>query len=112
MARFACAVLLTILIGCGGNNNVDEREVYWTDELARFFETERNLSDLHPWLRMHDVYYTFDDSDIVDEVWRVQLEWILLDELVCESWFFFLDVTVDKSNQIKEYSLEQQGICL
>jgi hypothetical protein len=64
--QFIAAACLIGLAGCGGGVKADEREAYWASELGEFFVNERNLSELHPWLREHDVYYTIQESDIVD----------------------------------------------
>ena len=91
---------------------VEERNEYWSSEIDFFFAHDRSLDELHSWLRNHNVYYTFEDSDIVDGKWRVGLEQIQLDGIVCEKWAFYLEVAVDDSREVQSHLLEQMGVCL
>jgi len=110
--RYLLYALGLLIAGCGGDSKVLAREQYWTQELTSFFEDDRTLTQLHAWLRGHDVYYAFDPKDVADGKWSVELERIVLNEIICESWFLFLDVTVDDIGRIESYALEQTGVCL
>ncbi len=110
--RLVLLSFLVLLASCGEDSKVEPREQYWTDELSSFFKEERTLTELHTWLREHDVYYVFDSNDVEGGEWHVELERINLNEIVCESWFFFLEVSFGESEQIDSYSLEQMGVCL
>lgn len=110
--RHLLLAITILLVGCGSYSAVEPREKFWTNELSVFFEEERTLTQLHSWLREHDVYYVFDPSEVVDGAWRVELERVLLNEVVCESWFFYLDVAVEEAGRIESHSLEQMGVCL
>ena len=106
------AAALLILSGCIYGDRVGPREQYWTTELGLFLQEDRSLRDLHSWLRDRDVRYTFEDGDVVDGYWRVPLERIAADGLVCESWQLYLDVAVDPSGDVRSHSLEKAGVCL
>ena len=110
--RHLVLVFAVLLSSCGSDSKVEPREEYWTNELSSFFEEDRTLTQLHTWLRDHNVYYVFDPNDVQDGKWRVELERIQLDEVVCESWFFYLNVGVEESGHIESYSLDSTGVCL
>ena len=86
--RLVLLSFLVLLASCGEDSKVEPREQYWTDELSSFFKEERTLTELHTWLREHDVYYVFDTSDVEGDEWRVELERILLNEIVCALCLF------------------------
>ena len=103
--------LLLLLAGCGPNTEVAEREEYWKAEAASFFEVERELSELHSWLREHEVYYTFEESEIIDGNWTKGLEKIYDDSSICDPWTILLTVSLVDSGEILEYSISRLGTC-
>ena len=116
MARhllLAVALFLIVLgEGCAREpEQLTARDRYWSREVREFLSSPRSLDDLHSWLREHQVYYTFDDSNVVNGHWVAGLETIYPDTLFCEFWRFTLDVTVDEAREIAGYSLARVGAC-
>ena len=112
MRSTALFLLLSLaLSGCGPNAEVTEREEYWTAEAASFFKAERRMSELHSWLREHEVYYTFEESEIIDGRWAKGLEKVYVDSSVCDPWTILLTVTVGDSDEILEHSVRRLGSC-
>lgn len=108
-------VLLLSLIGvasCGKNQDVEEREAYWTAEAEQYFQTPRDMEDLHSWLRKKQVFYTFEEKEIVDGQWVKVVEKIYVDGFVCESWSILLTITVNDENEILTHDVSAAGTCL
>ena len=108
-------VLLFLLIGiagCGKNQDVGEREAYWTAEAEQFFQTPRDMADLHSWLREKRVFYTFEDKEIIDGQWVKGVEKIYVDGFVCESWTILLTITVNDEDEILTHDVGKLGTCL
>lgn len=106
--------LCVIVLGEGCAREPEQltaRDRYWSREVREFLSSPRSLDDLHSWLREHQVYYTFDDTDVVNGHWVAGLETIYPDTLLCEFWRFTLDVTVDEARKIAAYSLARIGAC-
>jgi hypothetical protein len=90
---------------------VGEREQYWKREAAAFFEVDKDMGELHSWLRSHDIYYTFEDSEIFNGQWTKGLETIHTDSFVCDPWEILLAVEVNESKEIVEYRVSRLGTC-
>src|SRR4051794_40551269 len=113
MIRVIIAALLLVAVSsCNGQDKAAEREAYWSAATATYFAQPRQLGDLHAWLREQNVYYTFDNTDIVNGVWNVGLETVLVDTLVCEAWSVRLSLHVTPAGQITEHQITKQGRCL
>jgi hypothetical protein len=106
------ALLLVAVSSCTGKDQAAEREAYWSAATGKFFAQPRQLGELHAWLREKNVYYTFNDSDIVNGAWNVGLETVLVETLVCEAWNVRLSVHVTSSGQITDHKITKQGRCL
>ena len=112
---FLPIVLFLVLIaiaGCSKNQEVEEREAYWTAEAEQFFQSPRDMADLHSWLREKQVYYTFDHNEIADGQWVKSVETIYVDSIVCESWSIRLAVTVNDDGNILAHNVDKAGRCL
>ena len=111
--RAAAAVTVSILIlaSCGHPDVVGEREKVWKEEAARFFAEDRDLGDLHSWLRSHNIYYTFERAEILNGQWTKGLETIHTDSFICDPWKIMLTVTVNDSDEIVEYGVSRLGTC-
>src|SRR5262245_48968962 len=112
IARVAVALLLIAVAACDrAPQEVATRSSYWSGEVRGFLASPRTLDDLHFWLRAHNVFYTFDESDLVNGHWVVGLETLPVDTLSCEFWRITLDVTVNDGHKIEGYSLKRIGTC-
>lgn len=108
-------VLLLVLVataGCRESQEVEEREAYWTAEAEQFFQSPRDMADLHSRLREQQIYYTFDHNEIADGQWVVSVETIYVDGIVCESWSIRLAVTVNDDGNILAHKVDKAGRCL
>ena len=110
--KFVLLFVLVAIAGCSKNQEVEEREVYWKEEADRFFQSPRDMADLHSWLREKQVYYTFEDSEIADGQWAKGVEEIYVDGIVCESWTILLTVTVGDGGEILAHKVHKAGTCL
>ena len=106
------AAAFLLLSACAHVDQVGPRAQYWTTEADSFFQRQRSLQAVQSWLRGHNVQYTFTDRDIVDGFWRVQLERIPADGVVCESWHLYLVVAVDESRDVQSHAIEKTDVCL
>ena len=104
--------MLVAITGCNKNHEVEEREVYWKAEAEQFFQSPRDMADLHSWLREKQVFYTFEDSDIAGGQWVKGVEKIYVDGFVCESWTILLTVTVNNDSEILAHKIDKAGPCL
>ena len=104
-------VIVLILSGCGHPDVVAEREKFWQQEAATFFTENRDLGDLHSWLRSHNIYYTFERTEILNGRWTKGLETIYTDSFTCDPWKILLTVTVNDSDEIVEHSVSRLGTC-
>lgn len=110
--RLGPVLVLIVIGGCAGNSReLAARDAYWSGEVRDFFSSPHSLDDLHAWLRWHDVYYTFDDSNIVNGHWAVEVETVYSDWSSCEFWHVTLDVMVSGAKEITGYSLKRLGTC-
>jgi hypothetical protein len=107
--RLILTALSIVLSGCVSSNSVEERHVYWNDELSTFFEVSRSFSELSQWLVSHNIEHGAGPSEGTH---LIRLEDIELNEVACKSWHFNLEVTVSADETIQDYSLEQAGVCL
>ena len=113
MKHFAVVVALVLLIvGCQSNDLLAKRDAYWNNEIASFFSEPRALKDLHPWLREHEVSYTFDEKEVSDGEWSVGLERVDGDGFVCEFWLLRLKVSIEPGGLISDHAFLKEGMCL
>ena len=103
--------LFVLPSACGSPDIVGEREQFWQQEAAAYFETGRDLADLHSWLRSYDIYYTFEESELLNGQWTKGLETIYVDSFICDPWKILLTVKVDDSEKIVEYEISRLGMC-
>lgn len=110
--RLPLLLVLLAISGCARYGEVSEREEYWKAEAESFFQSPRNMNDLHSWLRERQVFYTYEDHEIVDGEWAQVLEKIYVDGIVCESWAILLRVTVGGEGEVLTHSVRSSGTCL
>ncbi len=110
--KFVLFLVLVTVAGCSKNQDLEERESYWTAEADQFFQSPRNMGELHSWLREKQVYYTFDDDEIADGQWVKWLETIYVDGFVCETWSIRLTVSVSDDGVILAHKVDKAGRCL
>lgn len=77
-----------------------------------FFQAPRSMDDLHSWLLEKQVYYTFDEDEILNGHWSKGLETIYANGIVCESWTIRLNVTVNDKSEILTHTVDKTGVCL
>jgi hypothetical protein len=111
-AKIVQILVLIAIVGCSKNQEVEEREAYWKAEAEQFFQSPRDMVDLHSWLREKQVYYTFDHNEIADGQWVKWVETIYVDGIVCESWSIRLSVTVNDNGNILAHKVDKAGRCL
>ena len=99
-------------LSCTTNNEAGEREEYWITEANKFFAVERNMKNVHSWLRDKGIYYAFDDSDIHDGKWIKILEDVRVETFVCESWVISIAIEVDSNKNVENYEITKVGSCL
>jgi len=104
-------VVVLVLSGCGPIPEVETRFAYWSGETDLFFEKARTLDDLHGWLRAHGIFYTFEDSDVIDGKWAMTLETVYPDTVRCEFVNIQVSVTVDDLQRVRTHSLSQDRAC-
>ena len=110
MARFKILAVVLVLSGCGPLPEVDTRFAYWSRETDLFFEEPRTIDDVHGWLRVRNIVYTFEDTDIVNGEWAMTLEKIY-PETIRESVDIRLSVAVDDLHKVQRHSLGQNRAC-
>ena len=109
MDRLILTALLVVHSGCVSGNSIDERYDYWNSKLTTFFEVNRSFSELSQWLVDHSIEHGMILSEGIQ---LIRLEDVELNEVVCKSWHFDLEVSVSADGTIQGYSLEQAGVCL
>ena len=70
------------------------------------------MKEAHAWLRARNVYYTFDESDIIDGVWKVAVDQIYLKSFRCEWSRVWLHIYVDASRNTNAWYLSFEDNCL
>ncbi len=104
-------LVLLLLAGCIPNQQIRDRFDYWSDESNQYFSEPRTLQETHSWLRSHNVIYTFDDSDIVNNGWSTTLEKIYFDGWWCDWVDLKIDIAVDESRQVLSHELSIKRAC-
>ena len=69
------------------------------------------MDELHSWLRSHDIYYTFENSELLDGRWTIGLETIHTDSFVCDPWKILLTVQVNNTDEIVDHNVHRLGMC-
>ena len=105
-------IFLSALSGCGPDPEFVQRQDVWLSEASSFFQDQKSLSDVHPWLRKQNVIYTFDNRDVVDGSWNVTLEKLYLYSFRCEWKDIRLYITVDDAGIVTAHSVSSDGPCL
>ena len=105
-------MFLSALSGCGPDPVVVQHQDVWLSEANSFFQDQKSLSDIHPWLRKQNVIYAFDSGEVVDGSWNVTLEKLYLDSFRCEWKDIRLYVTVDDARIVTAHSVSSDGPCL
>ena len=80
-------------------------------ETSLFIRGRVTLDDLHTWLREHQVFYTFEDSDIADGNWRMTVETVYPEGLRCEFVNIVLHVQLDESQVIQSFYYDFEDAC-
>jgi hypothetical protein len=112
MRCVAVALLAFTVAACTQDRNVVEKEKAWVDAANVFLAQPRTLGDIHAWLRTRNVYYTFDDADVRDGTWRVGLDKIYVESLLCEAWSVYLTVQIAPDGAVLNHSVATSGQCL
>jgi len=112
MPRFVLVSVLLLLASCGPIPPVDERKEYWSGEVETFFATERTMQEVHSWLRLHNVVYTFDESDIIDGSWTMTLEKVYVENWRCEWVDIQIVVSVDDALSVEGHEMTEHRVCM
>lgn len=107
----AVVLVLMALSGCGNRSDFEERVDYWQSETAYFIRGRVTLDELHRWLRERGVFYTFEDSDIVDGNWRMTVETVYPKGIRCQFANIVLHVQLDESQVIQSFYYDFEGAC-
>ena len=84
----------------------------WNEEAEEFFQTKKNMNELHEWLRNKNVFYTFEKNGIIDNNWSVILDSVRVNSIACESWLIMLSITLNNKREIETHNVEKHGNCL
>ncbi len=106
------AALLLGVAACSHEKQLPVREAYWAADLANSKGDLEDRAQLAIWLETRNVSYDVAGAGSLRKDFRIPLERVAGDGIVCAYWVIELIGTTADDGAIQDLEISKQGTCL